>query len=117
MKIKPSRRLLSLGAILGIQIIGALLGFLLQLVIARNITVSDYGKFSITINTLVILSMMINFGSVNSVLRSVSISTSENRAAILKSYVSFNVMNWLFLSFMMIFVFIYASYREYLDFS
>ncbi len=64
-----------------IQGISAVLGFAVQFLLARNMTVSEYGQFSILFNAVAIISLVVSFGSSNHILRYISIYNENRRNA------------------------------------
>lgn len=83
-----------------IQGISAILGFAVQFLLAKNMTVAEYGQFSILFNAVAILSLVVSFGSSNHILRYISIYSENKRksSAELQTAILFVVFNWLVLT-------------------
>lgn len=79
-----------------IQGISAVLGFAVQFILARNISVEAYGQFSILFNAITIFTLIISFGSSNYILRYISIyNEHKNRCKVeLQTALLFILVNW-----------------------
>ena len=92
--------------IFGIQGISAFLGFAVQFLLARNLSVEEYGQFSILFNLVAILSLVVSFGSTNHMLRFISIyHEHKNKSKTeLQTALFFTCVNWLILSLLALIV-------------
>lgn len=87
--------------IFGIQGVSAVLGFVVQFILARNMSVAEYGRFSILFNAVAIFALLISFGSANYILRYVSIYSDDRKrsSGALQTTFIFISINWIVLSF------------------
>lgn len=86
-KLKSEQHLRTVGITFVIQIISAVLGFGLQILIARNVSTETYGELGILINYGTTLSFFVLFGVNTYVLRKIStLDIAENKEEISKLY-------------------------------
>jgi len=85
--------------IFGLQGVSAVLGFAVQFLLVRNLSVEGYGQFSILFNAVTIFTLIISFGSSNHILRYISINSEHrNKCSVeLQTALFFILINWLIL--------------------
>lgn len=87
--------------IFGIQGISAILGLAVQFLLARQMDVEEYGRFSIVFNAVGILTMIVSLGSSNYILRQISIYHQQDLRKTVNEFnhgLSYLTINWFILT-------------------
>ena len=103
--------------IFGIQGISAILGLAVQFLLARQMDVEEYGRFSIVFNAVGILTMIVSLGSSNYILRQISIFHQQDLRKTVNEFnhgLSYLSINWFILTILGLGIhYLFMNYKEY----